>query len=504
MASLAPSSRIADRFVVVAPLDDRGVGEAYHCRDPRRADGPVLVKLLRPVGPALPPALDDLLARTKLARHDGVLRVYDHGLWGERPFVAYEFFEGSSLGVGLDRARAEGAELPVELLREVFEGVVAALDAAHTKAPRSILHLGLDPSSVILRRLPGKPLKLKVLDFGLAPWADLPADVPPDSARRLGCAPPEAYGGEASPRSDVFSLGALLRELLAPIAGPDATAPGRRLREDVPEELLAELARAADPAKERRHASVAEFAQAVREAWARPLRPKPPAPAPEPSEESERPTLTPAERPALKAAPRAMPVEGPLPAVPSAEARAAARAAAVIQQLAAGTDTGDTVSLVNVAARRPPSPWDIGALRDERAEREEQAAAEWLRPRAPSTDATVVAFRRAPRDEAPAVPPAEDGATAVSPTPRDRPPPATPRPRPAVSDVDATIVVANPSSQWPRAAPPEKATTAPAPPPAPVVQPPTAVPSPRARSWVVVAVGVALALAVGVFAALRM
>mgnify|MGYP000962774818 CR=1 FL=1 len=502
MALLAPSSLIADRFVVVAPLADRGLGEAYHCRDPKRADGSVLVKLLRPVGPALPPALDDLLTRTQRARHDGILRVYDHGLWGGRPFVAYEFFEGSSLGTGLDQARAEGTVLPVELLREVFEGVVAALDAAHTRAPRSVLHLGLDPSSVILRRLPGKPLKLKVLDFGLASWADLPADVPPESARRLRCAPPEAYGGDASPQSDVFSLGALLRELLAPAAAPDATTPGRQLRDDVPEELLVELARAAAPAKERRHASVAVFAQAVRDAWARPLRPKPsaPNPTPEPSEESDRPTLTPSARPAPQPEPRALPVEGPLPPLPPAEARAAV----VRERLAAMHDIGDTVLLANVAARRPPSPWDIGALRDEQAEREEQAAAEWFRPRAPATDDTVLVLPRAKREDAPGVSPADDGVTMVAlPTPDRPPPPTTPATPPApaaVSDTEATIVVTNPPSQRPRTAPPAVVTKQP---PAqhasPAVQP--NVPT-RRRPWVAVAVGVVLVL-VGVLLALR-
>jgi serine/threonine protein kinase len=385
MTSHAPTSRIADRFEVISRLEDRGLGESWSCRDPRRAGGVVMVKLLDATGPTLPPALHDLLQRTKHTRHESVLRVHDFGLHGDRPFVAYDLFEGASLGAGLDQARASRELVPLEVLREAFDGVMAAIDAAH-RAPKQLLHLGVDPSSVIVRRLPGKPFKVKVLDFGLAAWASPDPTTPKRSARSLRCAAPEAYDLSSATRvSDVFCLGALLREALATPPATGATlqpAGADRFRDDVPVEVWAEIARATSLDPTQRHDSVRALADALQHAFARPV---PVRRAPVSPVLDARPAQPPSmyDDPSMRPRPRTAegmpPLSGPMPALsPTPPMRAPA---------------DDTVVLARVAARNAPSPWDLGALRDEQAEAEEEAAAGWLRSKPADDGDTFIAAK---------------------------------------------------------------------------------------------------------------
>lgn len=379
-AAFVPKS--LDRFEVVARMSDRGLGECFHCLDPKRANGPVMVKLLRAAGPEMPAALAELLTRSQRVRHENILRIFDAGVWNQRPFVVYEYFEGSSMGDGLDRARADETLLPLDLLRAAFDGVVAALAFAHDKekVPKPVLHLGISPACVIMRRLPDKNIKVKVLDFGLAQWADADPLAPARSARALLGASPEAYRGEGSPRSDVFSLGVLLREILSvpPDLGNTLTAAGRdRQRDDVPEAVWAVLQRAtlADPAG--RHASVVAFDEALREAWTQPLpaRKTKPAKCEDDAPRPEPPRLT-DPVPVRRIDPPTPPPVYTLPTLPEVPREEAPPAVAAIGSSAASMDS--TIMLENVAARPPPSPWDLGALRDERAEAEESAASGWF------------------------------------------------------------------------------------------------------------------------------
>ncbi len=510
MAPEAIPSTIAGRFEVVGRLEDRGLGESWHCRDPRRNNGPVMVKLLRLTGPVLPSALNNLLERTRHTRHEAVLRVYEWGVWEDRPFIVYEFFEGMSLGAGLDVARSTGELLTVGVLREAFEGVAAALDAAH-RAPKELLHLGVDPSCVIMRRLPKQALKLKVLDFGLAPWADPDPTIPKRSARALRCAAPEAADlTRATPRSDVFALGALVREMFAtpPDTGETLMPTSfERRRDDVPNEVWAEIVRATDLDATKRHATFGEFVEAMRAALSQPVkRPAPvrvqlaPVEAPQlPSFEEDPRTWARPVTPAVT--PASLPVAGALPAL--------ARLSRSV------SDSNQTISLVNAATRPAPSPWDLGALRDERAEAEHEAAEAWFQPKPADTADTFVSFRPG-ATPAPArvvdenatiqVMPSsvlierrkamarlsQSAAQAQSASPSSQTSPNTQSPAESDrSDIEVSVPtwIATPGSQ-PLFSPPHA--PAPAPPQAPV-------PSPRAwSSWTIVAVvlGIGAALAV--------
>lgn len=271
------------RFELVAPVADRGIGESWRCHDKQHGDREVCAKLLRalPAGvTAMPRELADQLKSLRAFRHDNALAVINHGVWEGRPYLVYDPFDGRSIGSALDESRSSGARLDLTLLEALFDRACLTVEAAH-RAPRQLLHLAITPGCVLFRGDAPDPL-VRIVDFGLARHASADPTAPVRSARSLSFPAPEQLtpDGRTGPLTDVFSLGGLLREMLSlpPELGLTLSPAGlERRRDDVPEALWEVVSRAMASRPDERFPSAEALREAAAKAWRSPVRPKVPA-----------------------------------------------------------------------------------------------------------------------------------------------------------------------------------------------------------------------------------
>jgi Tol biopolymer transport system component len=204
-------------YEVVAPAGAGGMGEVYRARDTRLGRD-VAIKVLPE---ALANDADRLRrfeqeARTIAAlNHPNIVAIHDIGAHDGTPFLVSEFLEGQTL-----REKLESGPIPVRRAIEYALGIAQALAAAHDKG---IVHRDLKPENMFVTR----DGRIKVLDFGLAKLVrpednhetavtlTNPATLPGMVVGTVGYMSPEQVRGEPiDPRSDIFSFGAVLYEML--------------------------------------------------------------------------------------------------------------------------------------------------------------------------------------------------------------------------------------------------------------------------------------------------
>src|SRR5438067_11197168 len=233
------------------------MGEVYRARD-NRLQRDVAIKLL-PAGFASEP--DRLRRFEQEARasaalnHPNILAVYDVGTLEGVPYVVSELLEGETL-----RERLRSGPLPARKAIEMAVQIANGLAAAHE---RGVIHRDLKPENLFILR----DGRAKILDFGLAkltqPESDSRHTAPPtmetgtDPGTVLGTmgymSPEQVRGRPADARSDIFSFGAVLYEMIrgkrAFHGATSADTISAILKEDPPD--LVETNRNISPALER-------------------------------------------------------------------------------------------------------------------------------------------------------------------------------------------------------------------------------------------------------------
>jgi serine/threonine protein kinase len=205
---LKPGVDILGRFQIEADLGEGGMGKIFKARD-IKLEEQVVLKVMKP-GFA-----DEVLKRFKreirLARkitHPGVVRIYDFWEAGPLTFVTMEFLEGSDLRNELKRRGAFPPPVALRIATEIFE----ALSAAHEVG---VVHRDMKPHNVLM--LPTG--RIKVLDFGIAQGLEPNvADAVTAAGAILGTpeymSPEQIMGDSVDPRTDIYSTGVLLYEIL--------------------------------------------------------------------------------------------------------------------------------------------------------------------------------------------------------------------------------------------------------------------------------------------------
>ena len=210
-------------YELLSPLGVGGMSEVYRARD-TRLGREVAIKFLDFETARHPERLRLFEHEARAAgaiEHPAIVAVHDVGHEGDVPYVVLELVEGETLQRRLLRGR-----LPVRKALETAIQIGHGLAAAHA---RGILHNDIKPSNVILTR----DGRVKILDFGLAGLRGGRAAQGPAATSACetitqslfgtpGYVAPERIDGHVpDARSDVFSLGAVLYEMLAGVPAFD-------------------------------------------------------------------------------------------------------------------------------------------------------------------------------------------------------------------------------------------------------------------------------------------
>lgn len=243
------------RYEIRSKIGEGGMGEVYRALD-TELDRIVAIKILPEKLAADQQRLHRFIQEAKSAsalNHPHILTIHEIGTTGAVHFIATEFIDGETLSLRIH----EGMRL-VEIL-EYASQIASALAAAHAAG---IVHRDIKPDNIMVRR----DGYIKVLDFGLAKLTDPKSSVTdPEAPTRamvntgagtvMGTAnymsPEQAKGTVVDERTDLWSLGAVLYEMVArhlPFVGETPTetislilqrepAPLHRFASEVPEEL---------------------------------------------------------------------------------------------------------------------------------------------------------------------------------------------------------------------------------------------------------------------------
>jgi serine/threonine-protein kinase len=161
-----------------------------------------------------------------LMQHESIAKVYEFCHVGDEYFIAMEYVDGKDCRTLLDRCRAQRRWIPPELCAFVMMGLLRALHTAHLQTDKDgrslhLIHRDVSPSNVICAYAG----EVKLCDFGIAK-ATL-STVQTRSGVIKGkvkyMSPEQALGKKLDPRSDIFSAGSVLYELLTRV--PPFLAP---------------------------------------------------------------------------------------------------------------------------------------------------------------------------------------------------------------------------------------------------------------------------------------
>ncbi len=276
-----------EQFLVESFVGKGKTGSVYQARD-LNLDRSVAIKLLSPelaIHPGIQRQLAQAARQVSSLSHPSIVALYNLGNENGRAYLVTDFVNGISLDKALLRLNSRSQFMPLDEVLHIMAQAADALSAAHQAGTH---HLNLKPGNILIKRQqrPSRPgessLRAMLTDFGLAlipetgiqtAFVDLHNNFPYLS-------PEQCTNGVVDGRSDIYSLGIILYELLTgrvPFAVQSPTEaimrhsvesplPVRDLRPDVPPAItnVVYTALAKEPAK--RFQMAEQMADALRQA----------------------------------------------------------------------------------------------------------------------------------------------------------------------------------------------------------------------------------------------
>jgi uncharacterized protein YjbI with pentapeptide repeats/serine/threonine protein kinase len=272
-----PGTLVSSRYRIEKTLGEGAMGVVYRALD-IRLDRPIALKLIELGKPGK--ERDEMEKRVlreaqtpAKMNHPGIVIIYDYGVEEDYAFIAMEFVEGRTI----ESILAEYGRFALLKTVEITERIAEALNSAHAL---NFIHRDIKPANVMLMR----DGSVKVMDFGLAKGT-APTDVSVTRAGMLIGTPkymsPEQIRGRAlDPRTDIYSLGVVVYEMLtgkSPYSAKDIygllnsvlheeAPPASTKHPKVPRLIDNILAKAMAKRPELRYQRASEFAVALRQA----------------------------------------------------------------------------------------------------------------------------------------------------------------------------------------------------------------------------------------------
>jgi serine/threonine-protein kinase len=268
-----PGDRRLGRYEIVAELGKGAMGTVYKANDPL-LERTVALKTINVAVSAEEMAEYEarFYQEAKAAgglNHPNIVTIYDVGKTGTLPYLAMEYLEGSELNAMLRQSKPLAPAHAVEIAAQVADGLAYAHE-------RGVVHRDVKPANIMVVR----GGLVKIADFGVARMrsSELGADRDVVGSPRY-MSPEQLLRKRAEHRSDIFSLGVVLYEMLTgvpPFTGADLNAivvqivnaepppPGRSVA-DLPETLDSIVMKALAKAPEDRYQSARELAADLRE-----------------------------------------------------------------------------------------------------------------------------------------------------------------------------------------------------------------------------------------------
>jgi serine/threonine protein kinase len=200
-----PGQILAERYRIVALAGRGGMGEVYRAEDLTLSQV-VAIKFLPEALSQDASALARFHSEVRIARqiaHPNVCRVFDIGDAEGTPFLTMEYVDGEDLASSIRRFGKLSPDKAVEIARQICAGLAAAHD-------RGVIHRDLKPANIML----DSAGKVRITDFGLAGIAATLEGVEVRAGTPAYMAPEQLAGREVTTKSDIYSVGLILYEIL--------------------------------------------------------------------------------------------------------------------------------------------------------------------------------------------------------------------------------------------------------------------------------------------------
>lgn len=272
--------QMIDRYQVLSLLGEGGMGAVLKARDVT-LQRDVAIKVMHPQFAKDTNFQGRFLQEARTAAHldhPGIVKIFDFGQYRSILYIVMEFIPGDNLRHLLANLKSTNKQVLLPEALHIIRQVGLALDYAHN---HGVLHRDIKPDNIMLKPEPsdGLPYRPVITDLGLAKLAEggimTQANVSMGTPAYMS--PEQAVGENTDPRSDVYSLGVLLYELVVgklPFPArtlseairyhvKEAPPPPRTIRPEIPQDVERLVLKAMEKKPEQRFPTAGAFAAAL-------------------------------------------------------------------------------------------------------------------------------------------------------------------------------------------------------------------------------------------------